>query len=252
VNEGVSIFSQHSSVNDVDNAKGLLQRYQTFSKDTNLELMRNMLDTVDVVANITKTVNNVKLEVDKSSTTSFSWRNSFNGADYSGLSINFKNRDFYSFKDDRTYYGIGGTEVNINQEEAINLALEKVEDLSWKIDGKEISDFKVVEDVIRAELLTRSKEPLELYPYWLVNLPLDNIYQGNVYAINVAIWADTAEIIDCIAQSTGGNLVPLLDESKETEQQLFYSLSSTSLSLILVVIVIFIIISILIINKKRK
>ena len=52
--------------------------------------MRNMLDTVDATKNGVKVAGNVKFEVIiYPSLTSLSWRNTFNGADYTGLGVGF-------------------------------------------------------------------------------------------------------------------------------------------------------------------
>jgi len=153
-----------------------------------------------------------------------------------------------------------------------------VEDYSWFYQGEEVMDFNVVEELIGAELLTRSRTPLELYPYWLVILPLDDLYPGKVGSILVAIWADTSEIIDTQPLVYGGE-IPLevsttdpepekvttipLDESSLTaepsqslpaRQQIDSTAPSNDMVLIsvAVAIVIVIIIAIIILKKKRK
>ena len=208
VMDGSPIFSAQQHANDIDKAKTILSNYKAFSSDNSLQTMSDILDTVDATKSLTTVMNNTKLQVDKSSSsTSFAWRYSIDGADYSRLDIKFKDGHFYEFRDDRSYYRIGGTDVNITEEEAVNMALDHAKNFSWIFDGKKVTDFNIVEKNIGAELLTRSRAPLELYPYWMVTLPLDNYYPGNVASILVTIWADNKEIIDCFTLSYGGEIV---------------------------------------------
>jgi hypothetical protein len=201
--EGSPQYVQPKFTSISDNAANFLEKYQIYTGDPSLEGYKNMLSQLDVTKNATKTINNIKLTSTNSFISSLDWRNSFNGADYTGISISFRNGSFYAFKDDRSYYTIGGTEVNISQEEAINLALQHAETFSWKVGDVEVTDFNIAEDQIRTRLLTKSKEPLNLYPYWLITLPLDDIYPGLVTTIQVQIWADTSEIISCHAITDG-------------------------------------------------
>ena len=205
--EGAPSYSEELPQKANEITDGFLQRYQTYTGEAKVEEMRQMLQTVDVSKNTTKTVNNITLgvSVDELSS-SFSWTNTYNDADYSGMCVVFNDGEFHSLKDDTSYYKIGGTEVNINAQEAKEIALKTVEGFYWSIGGENVTDFKVVEDLISAQLLTRSRTPLELYPYWLVDLPLDEIYPGNVYTITVLIWADNSEVLDCYTQTFGGSI----------------------------------------------
>jgi hypothetical protein len=211
--QGSPLYSQPLSANVRDAAADFLQRHQTFTGDSGLEAMRNMLDGVDVTKDTTKTVGNLKLEVKVSSvSTSFSWRYTFNGAVYSGLSVFFRTGGaFWSFGDDRSYYTIGGTDVNVSSEEAISIALERAENYTYSIAGENITltNANIVKDHIGARLLTRSRyKPLELYPYWMVDLPLDKVYPGFVSFIEVLIWADTGEVFESRVMGGGGGLPP--------------------------------------------
>lgn len=249
--EGSPQYVQPKFTTMSDHAENFLEKYQVYTGDSSLEGYKNMLSQLDITKNATKTINNIKLTSTNSLISSLDWRNSFNGADYTGISISFRNGSFYAFKDDRSYYKIGGTEVNLSQEEAINLALQYVETFSWKVGDVEVTDFNIVEDQIRTRLLTKSKEPLNLYPYWLITLPLDDIYPGLVTTIQVQIWADTSEIIRCDAMPTGGE-VPY-DKFLET-QKLANAQSpiGTVTAAVVAVSVTAVAIAIVAIKKKRK
>lgn len=82
--------------------------------------------------------------------------------------------------------------------------MKQAEDFWWTAGNVEVRDFNIMKDLIGAKLLTRSRDPLELYPYWMVTLPLDGLYPGMVTTILVKIWADTAEVIDILALGYGG------------------------------------------------
>jgi len=108
--EGSPHYIDFPSANLRDVACDFLQKYQAYSGDSDLEAMRNMVNLVDVTENMTKTTDNLKLTVSINSfSSSFDWRYTFNGTDYSGVNVSFRNGHFYAFGEDRSYYQIGGT-----------------------------------------------------------------------------------------------------------------------------------------------
>ena len=76
VSQGPPLYSKQPVTDLSDAASGFLQRYQTHTGDAQLAQMRSVLDTVEVTSNMTKTVDNLSLEVyvedDK---TFFAWGN---------------------------------------------------------------------------------------------------------------------------------------------------------------------------------
>ncbi len=75
--------------------------------------------------------------------------------------------------------------------------------------GINYTGFTVINSSIRADLHTAPKDkPLELYPYWMVTLPLDKYYPGFVTMIVVEIWAGTSEVIRVYPLGTGGGTTP--------------------------------------------
>jgi hypothetical protein len=204
--EGLPCYKAQSSPNLQDNIKNFLQRYQSFTGDSELETMKNILETVDPTKNTTKTVNNIKISTSTNmEATSFTWERTVNGADYAGMRISFSNGSFCSLSDKRNIYTIGNTDVNISKEEAIILSHKYVENLTWTIGNEKVTNFNIVEEGTNPELLTRTRyDTLKLYPYWYVLLYLDDLYPGNVRHIQVMFWADTGELIDCQPLSFGG------------------------------------------------
>jgi hypothetical protein len=205
VSQGPPIYSEQPST-DLRDAASFLQRYQAYTGDTALEKMRNLLDTVNPATNTTTTVDNIKLTVSVTpDETRFVWSTTYNGADYNRLILEFENGYLFDFYDDRSFYNVGSTEVNISEEEAVRIALEHVATYSYTYNGTEIAKFNIVEEQIRTKLQVMGKfNALELYPLWTVDLPLDEVYSSGVSYIEVRLWADTGEIIDCEALGYGG------------------------------------------------
>jgi len=207
--EGAPEYSQRSSDN-LAIGTNFLEKYQAFSGDSALQAMRNILSTVDVKANTTKTSGNLKLTLTVSlSSYSLNWMNTFNGATFSGLGVTFQNGGFISFIDDRSYVQIGSIEVNVSQEQAVTMSLVHAENFSYTFQGQKIENLTVRQNMTAAELLTKSKEkPLLLYPYWKVTCPLENLYPGFVSMVVVEMWADTGKVFDVYPLGIGGGDLP--------------------------------------------
>ena len=199
--KGSPLYTQIPSTNVLDEADAFLQRYQNYTGDSDCQTFRNVLDTVTEIKDMTTIVGNTKLTIDAGSYVGvgFDWIRTFNGADYTKLSVSFfDNGAFSAFGDTRHIYKIGGTEVNISKDEAISMARKRAENLTfWVNMGNytlHVTDFTIVDDRVDALLLTAPREPLVLYPYWKVNLYLDKLYPGNVYGFTFQIWADKGEL----------------------------------------------------------
>ncbi|MCW4006613.1 MAG: hypothetical protein NWF04_08500 [Candidatus Bathyarchaeota archaeon] len=211
VRKGMPIYSQPqpSSMNDL--ISGFLERYQSLTKDSSISDMHNMVKSLDLSENATKTSGNITLEVSLTSTstgsscTSFRWSNTYGGAVFSTLGIRYRDGDFYLFGDDRSYVQIGSTAVNVSKEDAVDLALAKAADFSYTFDNQEIKNLKVFNDGIKADLLTTPKDvALVLFPYWKVELPLCELYPGFVSLVVVELWADSGEVFAVYPLGIGG------------------------------------------------
>jgi hypothetical protein len=88
-----------------DLAQDFLTRYQNYCGDSDLEVMSNMLQGVEVKTNCTKTTDEMKLTVSITSfSSSFDWRYILDKADSGGVDVSFSNGQFFAFGDDRSYY----------------------------------------------------------------------------------------------------------------------------------------------------
>lgn len=207
--EGSVLYAQQSN-NLLDFVAGFLGRYQQWTTDSSLAEMNSLLSSIDKTENITKIAGNLKLTVEVvEEYTSFRWKYISNGAEYNGLVMTFQGQNFF-FRDDRSLFEIGKTDVNISKEEAINIALKSIENYSYKlVNGSEIKGFDVSKDNVTATLYTRSKDSSPtLYPYWAVEVTLDHSYPGDIYAISVSLWADTGEVFLITPLGVGGTFPP--------------------------------------------
>ncbi|MCW4003489.1 MAG: hypothetical protein NWE95_06220 [Candidatus Bathyarchaeota archaeon] len=206
VESGLAYSSKPLSSDLSEAAGNFLERYNSFSADTELNNMISMLTAVDLNTNQSKTSSNLKLEVKvDSDLTSIRWVRTQNGVDYSQLVLNFKNGTFLDFFDSRSYITIGDSEVNISKEQAINLALKQADGFSYSYNGVIVENLTIVEDKIKAELKANVRyNPSEYYPCWTIDLPLNTVYPGSIYYIQVKIWADDGQVLYCKAMGYGG------------------------------------------------
>ena len=275
VEAGVAYYSKPLPSNVLEAAKMFLERYQNFSGDAELTTMRNMLTTVDVTKNSTKLEGNLKLEVSAvSNRTYLEWIQSQNGVDFNSFTLGFENGVFNEFHDSRSYRMVGSAEVNISKEQAINMALKEADGLSYTYNGKLVDNLTIVESAIQAELKANLKyidKPTLFYPCWSVILPLNDVYPGFIYYIQVKLWADSGEIISVKTMGYGGapnqddNIVPsespsssptatMPAESTNTNQKENDSPTSTAIiaTIIMAVILIPVLAAALIIKKRKK
>jgi len=174
-------------------------KYQNYTHIDSTEMI-NMLSNVDPTKNATITSGTLKLTVthkDLSGTwfgdsINFRWVQTFNGCDYLAVNLVFRDGVFSGLIDHRQLYSIGDTAVNISREQAVKIAMEYIENYSYKIaEDVWISDFNVTGT--SADLFPTVREPYVLYPYWQVKLFLDKTYPGSVDGLLVLIWADSGE-----------------------------------------------------------
>jgi hypothetical protein len=191
----------YASINDA--VTSFLMKYQNYTHIDSTEMI-DMLSNVDPTKNATITSGALKLTVthkDLSGTwfgdsIDFHWVQTFNGCDYLAVDLVFRDGVFSSLIDHRQLYSIGNTAVNISKEQAVKIAMEYIENYSYKIaEDVWISDFNVTGT--SAGLFSTVREPYVLYPYWQVKLFLDKTYPGSVDGLLVFIWADSGEAFDC-------------------------------------------------------
>jgi hypothetical protein len=198
-----------------------LQRYQTYTSDSNVDAMRSMVQNVDLSMSRTSTsTSNLRLNVNVDSSTSafFEWYNTIDGAAYSGLKVSFQDGVFSGFTDDRSYFRAAGAPVIVTEKQAVDRALACAANFSYTYGGKTVSNFNVAESYIRSALLTKGRDDvLVWYPYWQVTLPLSGSYPGYVSCIVVQIWADTAQVISVVPTGSDMGVLETPEPSTSTQ-----------------------------------
>jgi len=261
-NYGVIHYIQKPGDDLRKTATGVLQRYQTYTQDEQITQMINLLKTADLTNGYTKTNGNLQLSVIVNDAgTSFMWSNTVNGADYSRLILGFRNGELRDFTDNRAFYVLGSTVVNVSEEQAISIALEQATSLSYTFDGEVISGFNIVNKHIQIQPSTISRQSESLlvrYPVWIVDLPLEDIYPGMISFIRVMLWTDTGEVISVQPLGSGFPNGSINNSTLESSTLSDSGLSSDANNLPLVVylagicIAIIIPIAIVVIVLKRK
>ncbi len=201
-----SIQYREKASSNVEAVVAFLTKYQSWTGDLSINSMKNVLNDIDASNNATLTADNIRLEVTNNKFgTTFSWRQTYNGAMYSGLRASFENGGLYAFSDDRSSYKIGSTDVKVARDDAISIANSKLSNFSYFYADEEVKDFSVANGNMSAVLNTRGRtNPLEWYPYWTVDFPLTKVYPGSVAFIEVLVWADTGEAFEIRPMGYGG------------------------------------------------
>jgi hypothetical protein len=240
-----------------EKAKDFLSRYENYSGVSLFTDLKSILDTVDATENVTKATNDVILKVIVTQDYSnFRWTYAVNGvpAPSKCITLNYENGFLNYFIDHWSVYNIGSTEINISEEKAIETAMEETNDYSWKVGTGnntwiEVKEFEISK-VISTELVFGNEIPekdardgdfLTLYPLWDIKLRLDKVYPGNVYGINVRIWADTKEVFQVKTLSYLGasqsdeNLIDAKSNTSQSSEDIF-EVNSTQLLILLTAI----------------
>ncbi len=204
--EGSPVYSQPQPYTILDAAKGLMNRFNSFEDTSYLQDMRAMLDSIEETDNAEIVEGNIKLTVSISgSNAEFLWQYTENGVDFSPKSVSliYENGVLKELTDGYFLFTIETTQVAIaNEEEAIAIARNAVEDFTWTADGVVVSDFTILtEPVLTTFHPTLRTSGLALVPYWEVRFYLDKVYAGGVNRIDVGVWADTGEVRRILTKS---------------------------------------------------
>jgi hypothetical protein len=217
-----SLLYAQPPTNVLDAAKSIIDRYQDYTWNSYIQVMRDMLDTVTELKPMTKSVGNVKLKISENGPyTCIEWVYTSNGLDFNrkSISLAFQDGTFRSFSDSWSLYKIGSDSVNVSEEEAINIARNATKDMP-KLYGRVGNETivlqpKVADSPVEAKLITGIREPLTLYPLWHVQLYFGKLY-GNYYGVAIDIWADTGEI--CGIYGTGiMGYIPQSENQQQTQ-----------------------------------
>jgi hypothetical protein len=198
----------------VDMAKGLLERYKTYSGVSVYGEFASMLNGIEPNKESTKYSENVKMEVSGSEANRISYKWTYvdsNGvlAEKKNVILIFEGGVFKGFFNNWPLYSIVDSDLKVSAEQATELAIKASERFSYPVsygNGTElmVSGFSIApESLGEAKLiyvnsvyqeLARGGDPFSLCLAWYVPLGFDRFYPGDVSGMTVILWADTGEV----------------------------------------------------------
>jgi len=198
--ESSPIFSQNPPNDVLQNAKYTLASYKTYSGDAYLTNMTDLLATISTVINSEVTQGNIKLQISVSGdTVVFLWMYTEAGIDYQakGLQMTFENNVLTTMSDGYFLFTVGSTDLSTSQEKSVDIAKNYVKTLTWTIEGKQVSNFSVVDPPLSVQLVPHTRgNSVALVPYWYVEMSLNKIYSGGINEVAIGIYADTGQVSD--------------------------------------------------------
>ena len=206
--ESTPIFSQTQPSDVLQNAKFTLARYKAYSGDDYLTQMSKLLDNVTRIENNQEvTDGKIKLQIYSSAgTVLFAWMYTENSIDYQtkGVQMVFQNNILTTMIDGYFLYTVGNTNLVVSREQAIEIAKNHVKTLTYNIEGEQVSGFTVADEPLSVQLVPHTRDnSVELYPYWYIELSLNQIYAGGRNVVTVGIYGDTSKVADVQMLSTG-------------------------------------------------
>ncbi len=198
--ESNPIYQQTQPSDILQIAKGTLDRYHSYSGDSYLEEMSNLLSAVNKTDNLSIIQGNLKLQITSSADeTEFLWMYSERGIDFSAKSLRmtFQNRLLTGLTDGYFLFTVGNTDLAISEDQAIDRAKNYVKTLTWTIDGKQLTGFNTQSQPVSVQLLPHPRgNSVALIPYWYVVLSLDRTFSGGINEVSVGLFADTGQVED--------------------------------------------------------
>jgi hypothetical protein len=206
--ESSPIFVQNQPVDVLQNAKYLLSRYKTYSGDSYLSNMTDILSTVGVLGNMNVTQGNIKLQITVlGDTVTFLFMYTQNGIDFQakGLQMTFQNNILTLMSDGYFLFTVGNTNLATSEEQAIKTAQNYVKTLTWNIEGKTVTGFATIDPPVSVQLVPHTRgNSVALIPYWFIEMRLTHTYSGGYNEVGVGIYADTGDVSDANLLSSGG------------------------------------------------
>jgi hypothetical protein len=213
--ESAPIMSEVQPTDVVQNAKNTLTRYQTYTGDSYITDMLNLLAKVNSTQDTPMVDDTLKLEIATTgSQVTFSWMYTENGIDFQtkGLMMTFQRNILIELTDGYYLYTIGNANLAVSREEAVDIAKNYVKTYTTKIDGKDVSGFKVLDSPdldapdssTTVQLVPHTRgNSLALVPYYFVQMHLDKVY-GGYNEVGIGVYADTGQVADAnlLATST--------------------------------------------------
>jgi hypothetical protein len=197
-------YVQSELTDIIEVTRDLIERYKSTTSDPYLEEISRLLALANETSNELNLGNTkLKISIDGDNAEVLLMFTA-NGVDFAAKTLHlvFHNHALQELSDDWFLYNVGGTQVNVSKEEAVQIARNAAEDFGWNASGVQVSDFEILSEPVSALFFPHPRtDPLTLIPYWYVTLYLDRIYPGGVNSIAVGIYADTGEVANIQALS---------------------------------------------------
>ena len=193
---------------ELENTKTFLTQYKTQTNDPLYDTLRTMLTDVAPEENLTKTQDNIKLDITHigDASTSYIWTYidpDGHIAQTKNVVISYDHNRFQCFQDNWNLYQITGT-PKLTEKQATEIALTTIQNYQYVLSTEEgeiaVGDFKVatIGDPVLSYLNefgadTRG-DAFELYPSWYVPIGFDKIYRGGITGVVVRVWADSGQV----------------------------------------------------------
>ncbi|MDR0493858.1 MAG: hypothetical protein LBH74_09520 [Nitrososphaerota archaeon] len=193
---------------ELENTKTFLTQYKTQTNNPFYDTLQSMLADVAPDANLTKTQNNIQLDITHidDASTSYIWTYidpEGHIAQTKNVVISYDHNRFQCFQDNWDLYQIAGT-PKLTEKQAIEIALTAIQNYQYVLSTEEgeiaVTGFKVAKigDPVLSYLNefgsdTRG-DAFELYPSWYVPIGFDKLYQGGITGVVVRVWADNGQI----------------------------------------------------------
>jgi DNA-binding transcriptional ArsR family regulator len=198
--ESYPIFAQSMPKDVLQNAKATLLRYKLYSGDEYITQMSALLAMMNNTQPQIITQGNMTLQISISGgNLVFYWMYHQDGIDFQskGLQMTFQNNILITMTDGYWLFTVANTDIAISQSQALDLAKNYVKTMSWTIEGKSVSGFKVVDPALPVQLVPHTRgNSVVLIPYWYVEMKLDRIYAGGINEVAIGIYADTGQVAD--------------------------------------------------------
>ncbi|NLF87929.1 winged helix-turn-helix transcriptional regulator [Candidatus Bathyarchaeota archaeon] len=182
-------------------AKAALMHYSNYSGDAYLSEMQNLLNSVNATTgNLTvATSGNMKLQISSiGNSDEYLWMYTHNGVDYNAMSLRltFTDGALTALTDGYFLFTASNAKVNLDADQAVNIAQNYIQTLTWTINGTQTSGFKS-SGTISVQMLPHPRaNSVALVPYWYITLQLDRTYPGGFNTAAVGVWADSGEVAD--------------------------------------------------------
>jgi len=203
------MIKTNSNSNTIIKAKDFLNNYSNSFGNQFYKDLSSTLNIAKPNENLTQTYNNIKLEVTiLPNHDVFKWTYSYNNIEAPAKTIylEYENGFLKCFIDNWDLYTIGSTNITLSEVDAISTGLMYSKNFSWTVGSDnntfEVKTFNVTQAMLLETIFSnslsvdtsRDNSPFTLYPMRHVLVSLDKVYFGNVFGIDVCLWADTKDV----------------------------------------------------------